>query len=64
MSGVLCTNDIIRVEYAWIVVDNVLISYWIDVVDNDGTKDLKSVNPQVASIVTNDNLIPKSLPFS
>nr|WP_289620670.1 hypothetical protein [Bacteroides intestinalis] len=64
MRGVLCANDIIRIEYTWVVVDNILIGYWVDMMNNDRTKDFKSINTQVASIVTKDNLITKSLPFS
>ena len=64
MRGVLCANDIIRIEYTWVVVDHLLIGYWVDMMNNDRTKDFKSINTQVASIVTKDNLITKSLPFS
>ena len=63
VCGVLCADNIIRIEYAWIVVDNILIGYWIDVMDDNRTEDLKSFNTQVTSIVANNNFIAKSQPL-
>ena len=58
-----CRKEVMKYTKEWVSMTE-RIGYWVDMMNNDRTKDFKSINTQVVSIVTKDNLITKSLPFS
>ena len=68
MNGVVgsegCCDQVLWLEYPFVAVTKVVDHHRIHVMDIDPTVDLVPIDSQIATIVTNDDMIPNLLPLA
>ena len=63
MSTVSCADDILRINYVWVSLQNIFLCDHIHVVNYDPVVNIVAWNPKVASSVANDYVVAEGTPL-